>query len=318
MGKYKHKNENDYNWERIGQRIKEERKDANLTQQELMAKIGRSGESYRELGKWENGKAKPQLSDILELCKVFDCEIGYLLCEYSCKSKIATDIQDVTGLSEEAIKKLKMLNSLATEADDSPVAYIAPIMSERLEIINILFESEYLFRLCEEIQSFSKCAKSLMFYKKKFNDIDFTKSIPHTLVISGGSVDDKQKAKARQKKFDNEREEKEEIWEEYQDRLKEMRLYRLDCSDLLLQFMEAYKKVIDESFDLGEYVANYKKNKQLRENSQKSWDNRMEKFDETWMRIFEELPTQLGLSKDAKWDEIKEAIIKRKEGETNG
>ena len=37
------------------------------------------------------------------MCEIFNCELGYLLCEYDCKNKIAADVQTVTGLSEKAV-----------------------------------------------------------------------------------------------------------------------------------------------------------------------------------------------------------------------
>ena len=47
----------------------------------------------------------PQFEDMLKMCEVFDCELGYLLGEFDCKTREATDIQAKTGLSEKAIKK---------------------------------------------------------------------------------------------------------------------------------------------------------------------------------------------------------------------
>lgn len=107
MGIIKHITDDEYDWASIGKRIKREREEGGLTQSELMGKIGRSTESYRVLGRWEKGTARPQFSDMIELCKVFDCELGYLLCEYDCRTGRATDIQKETGMSESAIETLR-------------------------------------------------------------------------------------------------------------------------------------------------------------------------------------------------------------------
>ena len=108
MGNFKHTIR--YDWKRIGQRIKKERDAAKLSQSQLMDKIGRSPESYRVLSRWEKGTAKPEFRDMVELCNVFDCELGYLLCEYECKTRETTDIQEATGLLETAIEKLNQMS----------------------------------------------------------------------------------------------------------------------------------------------------------------------------------------------------------------
>lgn len=97
---------NIYNWKEIGKRIKKERKKMKLNQQELADKIFIS--SRQTISNWENGDTKPQLEDIISLCNLFQCEIGYLLAEpdYNCRTRGNSYIQDVTGLSEKAIEKL--------------------------------------------------------------------------------------------------------------------------------------------------------------------------------------------------------------------
>jgi Helix-turn-helix. len=105
MRNIKHTNKQDW-LKKIGANIKRERELAKLSQSQLMERIGRSAESYRVLGRWEKGTAEPQFSDMLALCIVFDCELGYLLGEHDCKTQAATDVQKETGLSESAIRVL--------------------------------------------------------------------------------------------------------------------------------------------------------------------------------------------------------------------
>lgn len=59
------------------------------------------------ISSWENGKTLPELKYLLRMCDLFDCELGYLLCEFDTKTRAATDIQKETGLSEKAITILK-------------------------------------------------------------------------------------------------------------------------------------------------------------------------------------------------------------------
>lgn len=184
-----------YNWVQIGERIKQERKKAGLSQSELMQKIGRSAESRQLLTKWEKGTSKLELPDLLNLCKVFDCELGYLLCEYNFKTREVTNIQEATGLSEKAIERLMMYRKYKKALDffdyggnDETLEYkqlkeeyksIKNMIDNHfsavrkntniLKIINILLENEESFSVLENISlyllsefSLSNAEKSLI------------------------------------------------------------------------------------------------------------------------------------------------------------
>lgn len=99
----------------MGKRIREERK-----------KLGDSLESFAEkihttrqtLSQWEKGKGGgPTVYDLLRMCKEFRCDFGYLVGDYDCRTREATDICKLTGLSEDAVLSLVELNSL-----DSPMS----------------------------------------------------------------------------------------------------------------------------------------------------------------------------------------------------
>ena len=90
--------------QKIGMRLRTERKNLKLTQEELASQLNIS--SRQRVARWENGTELPVLSDLLRMCDLFGCEIGYLLCDYDCKTRTATDIQKETGLSEAAINEL--------------------------------------------------------------------------------------------------------------------------------------------------------------------------------------------------------------------
>lgn len=88
----------------IGRRLREERKSLKLSQDELAEKLYIG--SRQTVARWENGSMLPSMSDLLSMCCLFNCEMGYLLCEHDCKTRAATDIQTETGLSEKAINEL--------------------------------------------------------------------------------------------------------------------------------------------------------------------------------------------------------------------
>ncbi len=89
----------------LGAKIKEERLQLGDTLDKFAEKIMISRQT---LAKWENGLGNgPTVNDLLRMCKLFHCDFGYLVGEYSCKRREASDIQAETGLSEEAIKQLQ-------------------------------------------------------------------------------------------------------------------------------------------------------------------------------------------------------------------
>lgn len=94
-----------YDYNAIGNRIKAERKRLGKNQEELAheLKVKRS-----TVGSWENGLTMPSFEKMIKLCKLFDCEMGYLLCEegYEEKTRKTTDICKETGLSQQAVAEL--------------------------------------------------------------------------------------------------------------------------------------------------------------------------------------------------------------------
>lgn len=96
----------------IGCRIKAERVAAGYkSQADFMRAMGYSPDSRQTAANWESGKKLPSLDDLLRMCNLFSCEIGYLLCEegYECKTRAVTDIQKDTGLSAGAIEQICLL-----------------------------------------------------------------------------------------------------------------------------------------------------------------------------------------------------------------
>lgn len=94
---------------RFGENLKNLRKLRNLSQEDLGEKVGVSRQS---VSKWETGEAYPEMNNILELCKIFNCKIGDLVHE---------NMADIDSLGEEVKvslvkfkseeqKKIKMLS----------------------------------------------------------------------------------------------------------------------------------------------------------------------------------------------------------------
>lgn len=97
------------NAKEMGAVIKQERKRLGDNLDDLAQKIGITRQT---LAKWESGQGNgPTVNDLLRMCELFSCDFGYLVGEYSCKRREATDIQAETGLTSEAIDTLRALDS---------------------------------------------------------------------------------------------------------------------------------------------------------------------------------------------------------------
>jgi transcriptional regulator with XRE-family HTH domain len=101
-----------YDQTKIGKRILKERRIVGYSNQSSFAvAMGYSEESRQTVANWEKGKTTPCMEDYLRMCELFDCELGYLLCEFDCKTREVTDIQAAIGLTEKAIKAIREITS---------------------------------------------------------------------------------------------------------------------------------------------------------------------------------------------------------------
>lgn len=99
----------EYNFKKIGARVRELRESRGWSQTELIEKlqehggsVGRSTLSNIESGKYIDFK----FSFIKAMCEIFNCDTGYLLCEYDERVRSIQDICNMTGLSGKAINNL--------------------------------------------------------------------------------------------------------------------------------------------------------------------------------------------------------------------
>ncbi len=106
----------EYSLEKISRRIKEERKNKGLSQQDLGKKLHVSD---KQISNYENAKLFPPIEMLTKMCEVFNCELGYLLCEedYSSGTKLDTIITENYGLSKESLNVLNKLLGFEEKSD---------------------------------------------------------------------------------------------------------------------------------------------------------------------------------------------------------
>ena len=83
---------------KFGENLKTIRKEKNMSQEQLAEKVKVSRQS---VSKWETGESYPEMNNILELCKIFNCNINDL---------IHTDMTDISSLDEEIIMNVVKFN----------------------------------------------------------------------------------------------------------------------------------------------------------------------------------------------------------------
>lgn len=109
----------DYNWLEIGMRIQGLRTAKGWSQDEYVEQLRTQGVSTtrNRISAVENGnKDKISFPLLLASSELFGCDIGYLLGEYDYKTRTACDINEVLGLSENAIRQLAYLKAAAPGA----------------------------------------------------------------------------------------------------------------------------------------------------------------------------------------------------------
>lgn len=108
---------NIYDRIKIGNRLRELREEKKWSQEELgeLCEV----QSRQTIAKWEHGDITISFNQMIKLCNIFDCDIGYMLCEYDTKHHVAANIQEQTGLSESAINVLQKLGKKARILTDT-------------------------------------------------------------------------------------------------------------------------------------------------------------------------------------------------------
>lgn len=94
----------------ISERLKSLREERGYTFSKVAEMCGI--QQYQTVSNWENGNTRPSLECLLKLCKLYKCELGYILGEHNCKTLENSTFQNIAGLSDDAIDKLKNFNSM--------------------------------------------------------------------------------------------------------------------------------------------------------------------------------------------------------------
>lgn len=106
-----------YKPEKIGNIIRAERKKHKMSQEELAKKLYIT---VKQVSNYENNKLIPPMDNLLEICNIFDCEMGYILGEkdYSQGTKLKTIVTNKTGLNVEAINAILQITGTGRECID--------------------------------------------------------------------------------------------------------------------------------------------------------------------------------------------------------
>ena len=98
----------------IGKRLHSERMRAKISLDKLAELTGYSKPTVQRWEKgWKYGTGEnviPTLDQIIELCAIYKCSPGYLLCEYPTHTRQAFDATLELGLTEESVNRLQMLH----------------------------------------------------------------------------------------------------------------------------------------------------------------------------------------------------------------
>lgn len=138
-----------YNSIDIGNRIRQERKNAGYSQDGMIAVLKDTygiSVARNKISDIENGKTNHYDSDLLfALCDLFDCEYGYLLCEYACRTGRDTDICRETGLTENAVQTLRRLrcdNAIQQYSDIVSAVLETKSLDDTLEVIAMAISAQ--------------------------------------------------------------------------------------------------------------------------------------------------------------------------------
>lgn len=176
-----------YDYLKIGERIRKERKALKQTQIVFAENLN---VTRRTVTNWENGEKPPKFQQMIDMCKMFDCEMGYLLCEdgYENKTRVTTDICEKTGLSEKAVYMLEQRKKHLKKNENSVAVFTSFFIENGKEVydrieelknhnenMKQLEESEY----CEVIHKTYKNAK---FSRENIATVESEEDIYFTLL----------------------------------------------------------------------------------------------------------------------------------------
>ena len=133
-----------------GKRIKDERRKKKLSQQKLADAISSimvdsdpdyKGTEQNTVSNWEKGVSLPPLSKLIALSEIFDCDIGYLLCDYDEPTRNLADVVEQTGLSGGAATRLKTMAGRVNK--EKQAGWLNTMEEQELKALNTILENDY-------------------------------------------------------------------------------------------------------------------------------------------------------------------------------
>ena len=184
----------------IASRLHDERKKAALTLDQLALELKYSKPTVMNWEKdWDKKTGKnvvPKYEQLKNLAALYNCEIGYLLCEYTAKTKQISDICSEIGILPQAADKLHNIYKEALEHNIesfeiflSFLCYCINNMDPLIELIN---EKKKLNMLKTELENDEDKSLIIDGYTVYKNKTEYsTKENPDTIALKGNEYSQK-------------------------------------------------------------------------------------------------------------------------------
>lgn len=126
-----------YDPAKTGKRIRERRKEIAKSQDEFLRLTADKLKASRSsLSKWENGEGDLTVWELLELCNIFDCDPGHLLCEYEEKKGVVANIHAEIGLTEDTIMSLREITQEPPQIKEAVYTFLDDLLDD-MEFIKL-------------------------------------------------------------------------------------------------------------------------------------------------------------------------------------
>jgi len=151
--KNKGKMSNMYNKIEIGEQIKLLRKEKGWNQEELAERLSKKRQT---ISHWEDGRITFTMDTLIDICNLFECDIGYLLGYHLNKRHNTDDVSAATGLSKEAAEYLINGNRNCGDGEITIVSWF----------LNILLEDVGVNLLAHDVRSYYNSLKKSKFIEQ--------------------------------------------------------------------------------------------------------------------------------------------------------
>lgn len=122
------------------ERLTELRKETPFNQKDFANELGLEPSKYN---KWENGKTVPDFETVITLAKYFNVTVDYLVGNSDVRKWENADIHEKTGLSEQAIEKIKTI--------DHCVSYDIQWKPHFIRLLNLILEDDSFAAFLQEM-----------------------------------------------------------------------------------------------------------------------------------------------------------------------